>query len=51
VADGKWGYMVSSHPPDVVLVPLEAVTGEPNQVPLDSDSVITARAQGISLGD
>ena len=51
VADAKWGYMVASDPPDVVLVPLEAVTEESDQVPLDSDSVITARAQGISLGD
>ena len=51
VADAKWGYMVASDPPDVVLVPLEAVTEESDQVPLYSDSVITARAQGISLGD
>lgn len=51
VADARWGHMVSLDPPDIVLVPLEAVTGEPNQVPPDADSVKTARAQGICLGD
>ena len=51
VADGQWGHMVASDPPSVVLVPLEAVTGAPNQVPIDSDSVKTAHAQGICLGD
>jgi ATP-dependent phosphofructokinase / diphosphate-dependent phosphofructokinase len=32
-------------------VSLEAVVGRPKNVPLDSDTITTARDLGISLGD
>jgi 6-phosphofructokinase 1 len=51
VADRKFGHMVAIDPPDMTTVHLEAVTGKPNQVPLDWDVVQTAREMGICLGD
>ncbi len=51
VADGKFGHMVAIDPPEMTTVLLEAVTGKPNQVPLDWDVVETAREMGICLGD
>ena len=51
VADGKFGHMVAIDPPEMTTVPLEAVTGKPNQVPLDWDVVQTAREMGICLGE
>jgi 6-phosphofructokinase 1 len=51
VADGRFGHMVALDPPDMRCVPLEAVTGQPNQVPLDADTILTAREMGICLGD
>jgi 6-phosphofructokinase 1 len=51
VADGKFGHMVAIDPPEMTTVPLEVVTGKPNQVPLDWDVVQTAREMGICLGD
>ena len=51
VADGAFGIMVGYHPPTIVRVPLEEVIGKPNNVPLDSDTIFTARALGINLGD
>jgi 6-phosphofructokinase 1 len=51
VAEGKFGHMVAIDPPEMVTVPLEAVTGKPNQVPLESDTVRAAREIGICLGE
>jgi 6-phosphofructokinase 1 len=51
VANGKFGSMVALDPPEVKLVPLEMITGHPSQVPLDADTVFTAREMGICLGD
>jgi 6-phosphofructokinase 1 len=51
VASRKFGHMVAIDPPDMTTVPLEMVTGTPNQVPLDWDVVHTAREMGICLGD
>ena len=51
VADGAFGTMVGFAPPRIVRVPLAEVVGRPKNVPLDSDSVLTARELGISLGD
>jgi phosphofructokinase-like protein len=51
VAEEKFGHMVALMSPNMVTVPLEAVMGKPNPVPLDSDSVMTAREMGICLGD
>jgi 6-phosphofructokinase 1 len=47
----EFGRMVALDPPKVVTVPLvEALSGW-SGVPLDHDSVLTAREVGISLGD
>jgi 6-phosphofructokinase 1 len=51
VLQRKFGYMVASHPPDIVAVPIAKIVGRTKNVPLDSDVVATARAVGISLGD
>ncbi len=48
---GLFGMMVASNPPDVVPVPLEEVVGKTRKVPLDGDTVMTARAIGVSFGD
>src|SRR5574341_474400 len=51
VADGRFGYMVALDPPTITLVPLAEALAEPKRVPLDSDSVQTARELGTCLGD
>lgn len=51
VEDGRFGFMVALAPPDVKAVALEEVMGRSKTVPLDSDSILTAREMGISLGD
>jgi 6-phosphofructokinase 1 len=51
VADGAFGVMVGFAPPAIVRVPLGDVIGRPKNVPLDSDTVSTARDLGTSLGD
>jgi len=51
VAAGTFGTMVSLQPPTIKAVPLEDVVGKPKPVPLDSDTVLTARDLGICLGD
>ena len=49
--EGQEGVMVALDPPDVHYVPLEKVVRGLKVVPLDSDTVITARDLGISFGD
>ena len=51
LADGRLGTMVCYHPPDIGLVDLAEVVGQPRVVPLDSDTLLTARQLGTSLGD
>lgn len=51
IAEGKFGMMAALLPPDIVPVPLEQALGAPKQVPLDSDTIATARELEISLGD
>ena len=51
VADREFGVMVGLASPTIVRVPLAQVIGRPKNVPLDSDSVLTARELGICLGD
>ncbi len=51
LADRAFGTMVCYNPPDIGLVPLANVVGQPKLVSLDSDTVITARQLGVSLGD
>lgn len=51
LAQGASGVMVSLAYPDVVHVPLQDVAGRMKRVPLDGDTVQTARDLGICLGD
>ncbi len=51
VADKAFGTMVGFAPPTIMRVPLQDVVGRTKNVPLDSDTVLTARELGISLGD
>ncbi|MGD8495305.1 MAG: ATP-dependent 6-phosphofructokinase [Gemmatimonadales bacterium] len=51
IKDRCFGCMVALDPPDVRYVPLEKVTGRMKLVPIDSDTVRTVRALGVSLGD
>jgi phosphofructokinase-like protein len=51
VAEGAFGVMVGLNGPTITRVPLEEIVGRQKSVPLDSDTVQTARELGISLGD
>src|SRR6478736_4327703 len=51
VAEEAWGKMVALQPPNIVLIPMADVIGRERTVPLDSDTVRTAREIGISFGD
>ncbi|GER93639.1 6-phosphofructokinase [hot springs metagenome] len=47
----NFGVMVALDPPDVKAVPLEKVVGSMKKVPIDGDTVKTAREIGICFGD
>lgn len=49
--EGKSGVMVALDPPTVRYVPLADATHRMKTVPLDCDTVLTARDLGISFGD
>jgi phosphofructokinase-like protein len=51
VADGAFGIMIGLRPPTIVRVPLADVVGRSHNVSLEGDTIATARALGISLGD
>jgi len=51
VEERKFGTMVALDPPDILAVPLEEAIRQIKRVPLDSDTVVTARDVGISFGD
>jgi 6-phosphofructokinase 1 len=51
VADGKWGHMVALQSPDIVTIPIEEALREPKRVNPHHDTVLTAKACGISFGD
>ena len=51
VAEGRFGHMVASVPPDIKFVPLEEALAKPRPVPLDNDTIQTARELGVCLGD
>ena len=51
VEEGQSGVMVALDPPTVRYVPLKDATRRMKVVPLDSDTVLTARDLGISFGD
>jgi len=48
---GKFGHMVALNPPTVNLVPITEAVARMKSVPLDCDTVHTARSLGIGLGD
>ncbi|MFZ9016460.1 MAG: 6-phosphofructokinase [Ilumatobacteraceae bacterium] len=48
---GLHGIMVALDPPDVRYVPLSEVTSRQKLVPLDGDTMLTARDMGIDFGD
>ncbi|MBU2575324.1 MAG: ATP-dependent 6-phosphofructokinase [Elusimicrobia bacterium] len=49
--EGKSGVMVALDPPTVRYVPLKEATSRMKTVPLDCDTILTARDLGISFGD
>jgi len=49
--EGKSGVMVALDPPTVRYVPLEQATRRMKTVPLDCDTMLTARDLGICFGD
>jgi 6-phosphofructokinase 1 len=51
VEQGKFGHIVAYNPPHMVPVPMEEAIATMKTVPLDSDTVQTARDLGICLGD
>jgi ATP-dependent phosphofructokinase / diphosphate-dependent phosphofructokinase len=51
VANRQFGTMVALEPPHIKAVPLEDAVRQIKTVPVDSDTVETARALGISFGD
>jgi 6-phosphofructokinase 1 len=51
LAEGQSSVMVALDPPHVRYVPLAEVTHRMKTVPIDSDTVLTARELGISFGD
>jgi 6-phosphofructokinase 1 len=51
VAEGKFGMMVALQPPRIVAVPMADAIATPRCVPLDSDTIATARDLGVSFGD
>lgn len=51
IAAGESGVMVALDPPIVRTVPLEEATRRMKSVPLDGDTVCTAREMGLCLGD
>jgi 6-phosphofructokinase 1 len=51
IEEKRFGTMVALNPPDVTAVPLQDVIGHIKNVPLELDTVKTAREIGISFGD
>ena len=49
--EGQSGVMVALNPPTVDYVPLAEATRRQKRVPLDCDSILTARDVGINFGD
>lgn len=51
IAEGRRNVMVSFRPPEMIAIPLPDVVARTKRVPLDSDTIVTCRDLGISLGD
>jgi ATP-dependent phosphofructokinase / diphosphate-dependent phosphofructokinase len=50
-AGGLWGHMVTFNPPSMGSIPLEEIAQRTKQVPVEGDTVLTARELGIGFGD
>jgi 6-phosphofructokinase 1 len=51
LAEGKINVMVALDPPTVKAIPLTQAIERMKTVPLDCDTIQTARALGVALGD
>ena len=51
VEEGRWGHMVALQSPHIVTIPITQVLSETKRVDPNHDTVLTARATGISFGD
>jgi 6-phosphofructokinase 1 len=51
VDEGRWGHMVALQSPHIVTIPISEALGEVKRVDTNHDTVLTARATGISFGD
>jgi 6-phosphofructokinase 1 len=51
IAEEKWGHMVALQSPHIVTIPITEVLAETKRVDPTHDTVMTARATGISFGD
>ncbi len=51
VAEEKWDHMIALQSPHIVAIPLARVLETPKRVEINHDTVLTARATGISFGD
>ncbi|MCD4748042.1 MAG: hypothetical protein K8R59_01605 [Thermoanaerobaculales bacterium] len=51
VESGQFNVMAALDPPNVLAVPLAEATSRMKTVPLDSDTILTARDLGVSFGD
>jgi 6-phosphofructokinase 1 len=51
IAEGRRNVMVAFRPPEMMAVPLPDVVAKTKRVPLESDTILTCRDMGISLGD
>jgi hypothetical protein len=51
VADRRWGEMVALQSPNIVTIPIAHALGALKRVDPNHDTVLTARATGISFGD
>src|SRR5688572_1592256 len=51
VAEERWGHMVALQTPHIVTIPISQALAEAKRVDPNHDTVLTARATGISFGD
>ncbi len=51
MAAGERNILVAYRPPTIVSVPLQDAVGRTKTVPLDSDTILSAREIGVSFGD
>jgi 6-phosphofructokinase 1 len=51
IEEEKWGHMVALQTPHIVTIPIVQALGEAKRVDPNHDTVLTARATGISFGD